>query len=102
MVITGRNESSRLATTNRARNFEPRTPSLRSTDNFRRLRTRTKVKARNKRKITTESELKKNVPWFVFGFSGMSKDVSESRMRASRPMPMISRMMTFFRLGVCF
>src|ERR1700690_231221 len=98
MPMTGRNESKRLPTTKRVRNFDPRTPSLRSAKSFRRLRARTNVSATNRRKISAEREAKKSNCWLVFGFRGRSKEVNESSTANSSAIPTASGMMTFFRL----
>src|ERR1700690_60216 len=98
MPMTGRNESKRLPTTRRVRNFDPRTPSLRSAKSFRRLRAKTNVSATNRRKIKAEREAKKSNCWLVFGFRGRSKEVNESNTAKSSAIPTASGIMTFFRL----
>src|SRR5579863_8046152 len=98
MPMTGRNESKRLPTTKRVRNFDPRTPSLLSAKSFNRFRARTNVSATNRRKINAEREAKNNSCWLVPGLRGRSKEVSESNTQKSRASPTANGIMTFFRL----
>src|SRR5262249_52386432 len=99
--MTGRNERSKLTTTKRVRNFDPRTPSLLSAKSLSRLRARTKVRATKSRKMSAESEAKTRSCWLVSGLrNGRSNEVSERRIPKTRKRPMAAKMMTFLRLEV--
>src|SRR5713101_9210912 len=101
IMMTGRNESSKPPTTSRVRNLDPRTPSLRSANSFSRLRASTKVSAKNKRKMTAESAAKNRSCWLVSGLrNGRSNEDWESRIPKRTKIPIASRTIIFFRLGV--
>ena len=99
--MTGRKESRRLPTTSRVRNLDPRTPKRRSANNFNRLRQSTKVSTTNNRKTINESATRNTVCWLVAGLmNGRSKDDSESKTPNNSRLPIVNRMMIFFRLGL--
>src|SRR5277367_2729582 len=99
MMIVGKNESKRLATTRRVRNFEPGTPSRRSASNFRRFRASTTVSATNNKKIKTENEANASNCWFESGFrNGRSKEVCGRITAKTSTTLMDSKMTAFFRL----
>src|ERR1700689_1212271 len=101
MMIVGRNESRRLATTRRVRNVDPKTPMRLSANSFSKFRANTNVSATNKRKTSTDTEAKNSSCWFVSGFkNGKSKDVCGRMTAKTSTTPMDRRMTAFLRLNV--
>src|SRR5436190_15565922 len=100
ITMTGINDSSRLPTTRRVRNFDPRTPSRRSANSLIRLRARTNVSVTNSRNTRAESAARKTVCWLLAGLiNGRSNDDSDSNTPNSSKLPIERKIMSFLRLG---
>src|ERR1700722_8213761 len=83
----------------RVRNFDPSTPSLRSANNFNRLRESTKNKATKSRKIKIEIAANTAISWLFPGVRNFrSKAVCETRIASKRKTATAKRIIARLRL----
>ena len=98
MAITGKNESSRLTTTRRVRNFEPATPCRRSAYSFSRLRNKTTVSATKAKKIRPLSPAKNSRCSLLSGLMNFRlNEPCNTRIASSRNAPIASAITAFRR-----